>query len=39
MFAGVQRLTPSARMVNGDDAALDEAVAVMIAQAGKHAPS
>lgn len=39
VFAGVQRLTPSARMVNGDDAALDEAVAVMIAQAGKHAPS
>lgn len=26
VFAGVQRLTPSARMVNGDDAALDEAV-------------
>lgn len=39
VFAGVQRLTPSARMVNGDDAALDEAVAVMIARAGKHAPS
>ncbi len=32
VFANVQRRTPTARMVNGDDSAIDEAVTLMIAQ-------